>query len=355
MTSADSGRTADSLVDGFDVSLVDAWLRTVTDVDGAIEWARLPGGHSNLTYELRDVAGREFVIRRPPLGHLPAKAHDMRREYRIVKALWSTAVPVPEPLAYCDDRAIAETHFHLMRKVGGRALHSGAVAASWLDEPARRRAGESFIDALAALHAIEPADIGLADLGRPDGYVERQLRAWYRSWTTTIPLAQWDDPRIHALHELLATSIPEQGPARLVHGDYGPHNSLFDRSGRVLAVLDWELAALGDPLADLAYAINAWMEPGDAPGHPGDPPTALPGFPSRAELVERYAALTGADLANLAYFRVLSSWKTACIVHGVYARYVSGQKSAAGVDLEAVRARGEAAIDAAEALAADLP
>jgi aminoglycoside phosphotransferase (APT) family kinase protein len=336
-----------SAVAGFDVPTIDAWLQTVTDVTPPVTWARLPGGHSNLTYLLRDAGGQELVIRRPPRGELLPKAHDMWREYRIIKGLWPTAVPVAEPIAYCDDRAIAETHFYVMRKAEGRALYTGASVRDWLDEPARRHAGETFIDVLAALHTIDPERVGLGDLARHDGYVARQIRTWYGSWTASVEYAGFDDPRVHELHELLSASVPEQGPARVVHGDFGPHNSLFSRSGDIEAVLDWELASLGDPLADFAYSLNAWTEVGDEGVYGSDPPTSLPGFPTRAELAARYAALTGADLSNLGYYRAFNSWKTACIVHGVYARYQAGQKSTEGVDLDGLRSRVFLAIDAA--------
>ncbi len=336
---------------GFDVPTIERWLAGVTDVQLPIEWSRLPGGHSNLTYLLRDVRGRELVIRRPPQGQLLPKAHDMWREYQIIDGLWPTAVPVAEPIAYCDDRDIAETHFYVMGKVAGEALYSGETVASFLTEAARRRAGESFIDVLAALHALDPADVGLNELGRHDGYVARQLRTWYGSWTASIEYAAHDDPRTHTLHDMLVSRIPEQGPARVVHGDYGPHNCLFTADGDVAAVLDWEIATLGDPLADFAYSVNAWVEPGDAGVYGADPPTALPGFPSRAELIDRYAAATGADVSNLAYYRTFNSWKTACILHGVYARYRAGQKSTEGVDVDALFSRIGASLDAAEAMA----
>ena len=341
-------------VAGFDVPTIDAWLPTVADVTPPITWERLSGGHSNLTYLLRDADGQELVIRRPPQGELLPKAHDMWREYRIIKGLWQTPVPVAEPIVYCDDRAVAEAHFYVMRKVEGRALYTGASVRDWLDEPARRHAGETFIDVLAALHSIDPEHVGLGDLGRHDGYVARQLRTWYGSWTASVEFAGFDDQRVHELHERLSSSIPEQGPARVVHGDFGPHNSLFSRAGDIEAVLDWELASLGDPLADFAYSLNAWTEAGDEGVYGTDPPTALPGFPTREELAGRYAAATGADLSNLAYYRAFNSWKTACIVHGVYARYQAGQKSTEGVDLEGLRSRIFVALDAAAAFAREL-
>lgn len=324
---------------GFDADVVARWLPTVTAVTPPLRWTRLPGGHSNLTYVVADATGRELVIRRPPQGTLLPKAHDMWREYRIIEALWPTAVPVPEPIAYCDDRAVADVHFYVMGKAEGAALYTGAAVEAWLPEPARRHAGESFVDVLAALHSIEPDAVGLADLGRPDGYVARQLRTWYGSWTASIEPAGIDDPRIHELHAELVRGVPEQGPGRVVHGDYGPHNSLFSPAGDVTAVLDWEIATLGDPRADFAYSLNAWIEPGEEVVAGMDPATALPGFPGRDELAARYAAATGADLSALPYYRAFNYFKTACILHGVYARYRAGQKSSEGVDLDLLRRR----------------
>lgn len=339
---------------GFDVEVIDAWLPTVSDVTPPVEWERLPGGHSNLTYLLRDAVGRELVIRRPPQGELLPKAHDMWREYRIIDGLWPTAVPVAEPITYVDDRELCDVHFYVMGKVEGVALYTAEEVAGWLDEPARQRAAESFIDTLAALHAIDPADVGLAELGRPDAYVARQLKTWYGSWNASIEAARHDEARLHELHDLLVSRMPEQGPGRVVHGDFGPHNCLFSADGQVTGVLDWEIATLGDPLADMAYSINAWVEPGDPGVYGADPPTALPGFPSRDDLIARYAAATGADLSNLAYYRAFNSFKTACILHGVYARYMAGQKSTEGVDLPVLFARIGLSLDNAVAMAAEI-
>lgn len=347
--------TSSTGVVGFDVPTIDKWLTTVTDVEGPITWNRLAGGHSNLTYLLADATGRQLVIRRPPQGELLPKAHDMWREYRIIEALWPTPVPVAEPIAYCDDRAIAETHFYVMGKAEGEALYSGAVVREWLEEPARARAGEAFVETLSALHSIEPAAVGLDELGRHEGYVARQLKTWYGSWKAQVPHARHDDPRIHELHDLLSARIPEQGPARVVHGDFGPHNALFSRTGEINAVLDWEIATLGDPLADFAYSINAWVEPGEDSVYGQNPPTAEPGFPSRQHLIDRYAAATGADMSQLSYYRAFNYWKLACILHGVYARYMAGQKSTEGVDLPALFSRIDHGTTSAMTHAGQLP
>ena len=201
---------------------------------------------------------------------------------------------------------------------------------------------------LAAIHAIEPADVGLGDLGRPDGYVARQLTTWYGSWTASTEAADYDDARVHELHTLLMEHLPEQGPPRIVHGDYGVHNSMVGDDGEIVAVLDWEIATLGDPLADFAYALNAWAEASDPVAVRHDAATALPGFATRAELTHFYAERTGRDLSNLAYYRSFNSLKTACIIHGVYARYLRGQKSTEGVDLQALHDRIGASIELAE-------
>jgi aminoglycoside phosphotransferase (APT) family kinase protein len=338
---------------GFDVSLVEPWLAAHTRVVPPCRWTRLTGGHSNLTYLLADSNGAEFVIRRPPQGDLLPKAHDMFREYRIIEALHPVGIPVAEPVGYCDDRAVCDRHFYVMAKVGGSALYNGTDTAQHLDLAARGRVGESFMSVLASIHSVDPADVGLGELGRPDGYVGRQLRTWYGSWTASAEAADYDDPRVHELHEWLLDKMPEQGPGRVVHGDYGVHNSMVSSDGKIVAILDWEIATLGDPLADFAYALNAWAEPTDPHAALGDAATAIEGFSSRDELTSFYADKTGADLSNLPYYRSFNSFKTACIIHGVYARYVRGQKSTEGVDLQGLYDRIGASIELSAAHAAD--
>ena len=206
----------------------------------------------------------------------------------------------------------------------------------------------SFIDVLADLHSLDPDELGLGDLGKKENYVGRQLKTWYRSWTASIEPAQYDDPRAHELQRYFLEHMPDQGPAKVVHGDYGLHNCLIGADGTVAAVVDWEISTLGDPLADLAYALNQWSEPGDPVlAGPGGP-TSLPGFPSRAYLADRYAARTGRDLTMLDFYVGFNRWKTAAIVHGVYARYMEGKKSTEGVDVETLRLRIGLALDSAE-------
>jgi aminoglycoside phosphotransferase (APT) family kinase protein len=320
-----------------------------------LTWTRLEGGHSNLTYSVVDQQGRQAVIRRPPMGELLPKAHDMAREWALISALGPTPVPVPEALGFCDDTTVTGARFYLMGHVAGHPLYSADDVQRWLPEPLRQTLAHSFIDVLADLHAIEPDAVGLSDLGKKDDYIGRQLKTWYRSWNASIAGARLDDPRAHALQQYFLDHLPEQGPARIVHGDYGLHNTLIGADGHIAAVVDWEISTLGDPLADLAYALNQWAEPGDPAPVRGMPPTRLPGFGTRQALADRYAARTGRDLSRLDFYIGFNRWKSAAIVHGVYARYLEGKKSTVGVDLDGLKraidqslAQAEAAVDRLE-------
>ena len=192
---------------------------------------------------------------------------------------------------------------------------------------------------LADLHAVDPDAVGLGDLGKRDSYVGRQLKTWYQSWMASIAPAEYDDPRAHSLQKFFLDNLPDQGPARVVHGDYGLHNCLTGPEHTIAAVVDWEISTLGDPLADLAYALNTWSDPEQGFPVIAGSATDVPGFPLRRDLVARYAGRTGRDLSLLDYYAGFNRWKTAAIVHGVYARYREGKKSAEGVDLDNLRRR----------------
>ncbi|GGC62495.1 phosphotransferase family protein [Chelatococcus reniformis] len=332
---AESGATP-----GFDTQAVAAWLaRQATELEPPLAWTRLPGGHSNLSYMIEDGNGRKAVIRRPPLGELLPKAHDMGREWKLITALGPTPVPVPRALAFCDDKAVTGAHFYVMSHVDGRPLYTAEDTERLVPEDQRVKLAHSFIDVLADLHALDPDALGLGDLGKRDSYVGRQLKTWYQSWTASIAPAKYDDPRAHTLQKFFLDNLPDQGPARVVHGDYGLHNCLTGPEHTIAAVVDWEISTLGDPLADLAYALNTWPDP--ERGFPviPDSATAVTGFPLRRDLAARYAERTGRDLSLLDYYAGFNRWKTAAIVHGVYARYMEGKKSAEGVDLDLLRSR----------------
>ena len=323
---------------GIDVAEVTAWLAANVGSSPPLSFTRLAGGHSNLTYRVVDATGATVTLRRPPLGHLLPTAHDMGREHRLISALHPTPVPVARPLGHCQDATVTGAPFYVMEFVEGVVLHTSEIARQALDEGQRRAAGESFIDVLADLHDVDPEAVGLGDLGRHDGYIARQLKRWYAQWQQSKTR---ELPAVDEVHDLLAANIPPQGPARVVHGDFRLGNCITDATtGTVLAVLDWEIATLGDPLADLGYVLATWTEP-DEPGPPVNVPTQVPGFPTRAEVEERYAARSGRDLAGIDFYVSFSAWKSACINEGVYARYLGGALDTTGVDLDGMRATVE--------------
>ena len=324
--------------EGYDQAAVEAWIdENVEGVTPPLVWTRLLGGHSNLTYRIDDAEGRAAVIRRPPQGQLLPKAHDMSREWSLISALGPTPVPVPAAIAFCENPDVTGAWFYIMGLVDGRPLYSAEDTQEWVPEESRSKLAHAFFDVLADLHAVDPDEVGLGELGKRDSYVGRQLKTWYRSWTASMEPAKFDDPRAHQLQAYFLDNLPDQGPARVVHGDYGLHNCLVGADSAVAAVVDWEISTLGDPLADLAYALNIFPEAGAAPT--GQGATGVPGFPSREELAAHYAERTGRDLSKLDYYIGFNRWKSAAILHGVYARYMEGKKSTAGIDLDEMRGR----------------
>lgn len=330
--------TATSPISGYDIPSVEAWLKYhVPHLTHPLRWTKLEGGHSNLTYLLEDARGQKAVIRRPPLGELLPKAHDMAREWAVISALSKTKVPVPKAFGFCDDVAITGARFYVMGHIDGRPLYNAADTERLVPQDKRMRLAHSFIEVLADLHAIDPDEAGLTDLGKKDDYIGRQLKTWYRSWMASVEPAKLDDARAHELQKYFLENTPAQGPARIVHGDYGLHNCLVGADCTIAAVVDWEISTLGDPLADLAYALNPWPDPTDATPPLPEAALAPKGFPPRSELATRYAERTGRDLSKLDFYIGFNRWKTAAILHGVYARYMEGKKSTEGVDLEGLR------------------
>ena len=334
---------------GYDIPAVETWIKD----NGAtlippFEWEKLEGGHSNLTYRLKDSNGKLAVIRRPPLGELLPKAHDMGREWQIISALGPTKVPVAPALGFCEGPEVTGAHFYVMGHVDGMALYTNKDTEQWIAPENRCNLGESFIDVLAELHSLDPDEIGLGDLGKKENYIGRQLKTWYRSWMASTQAADYDDERLHEMQNFLADNIPEQGPARVVHGDYGLHNCLFTPLGHVAAVLDWEISTLGDPLADLAYALNQWILPDDENPVKADAASVVDGMLTREQLAARYANATGRDLSGLNYYIGFNWLKSAMIIHGVYARYKEGKKSTEGVDMVDLRDRITRNINEAE-------
>ena len=204
--------------EGYDVPAVEAWIRDRIDgVCTPLKWTRLLGGHSNLTYRVDSQNGLSAVIRRPPRGELLPKAHDMGREWAVITALAPTAVPVPQGYAFCEGPDVTGAWFYLMELIDGHPLYNLEDTNEWVPQSKREQLACSFIDILADLHALDPDEIGLGDLGKKEGYVARQVRTWYRSWMSSIEAAQYDDDRAHELQRFFIDNMPEQGKARLVH------------------------------------------------------------------------------------------------------------------------------------------
>jgi aminoglycoside phosphotransferase (APT) family kinase protein len=303
---------------GIDEQPVGAWLSE--HVPGAVPPFRydlIVGGRSNLTYCVTDGNGRRFVLRRPPLGSLLATAHDVAREYRIAAALAPTPVPVPPALALCEDPAVNGAPFAVTGFVDGTVLDTPEKAAP-LDEAARHAAAFHLIDVLADLHSVDLDAVGLADLSRHESYIERQVRRWAKQWagskTRELPL-------IDEIEERLRRDIPPQDGAMLVHGDYRFGNCITDiAEHRIVAVLDWELCTLGDPMADLGHLGIYWHDPARPLGLANDP-TSGGGFPPFGDLLARYAARTGRDTGRIEYYRAFAAWRLAVIAEGVASRH----------------------------------
>ena len=245
----------------------------------------------------------------------------MGREFRIIDALRRTVVPVAPALGFCDDPAINTVPFYVMEFVDGLVIRDRESAERHLEPGARRRASESIVDTMAAIHAVTPADVGLADLGRHEGYIARQLKRWYGQWNQQKTR---DLPSVDRVHDELLARIPDQGPATLVHGDYRLDNCMVDPSGNVVAVLDWEICTLGDPMADLGLLMVYWTGPGDDLSAWTGQACTAPGFLDRRDMAARYAEVSGRDISQLDFYTAFAYWKLVCILEGVYARYLGG-------------------------------
>lgn len=309
-------------VEGVQVEQVTRWFED--HVDGVVpplEFSLIAGGHSNLTFKVTDAAGRALVLRRPPLHHVLPTAHDMTREHKIISALGPTPVPVAPAMGLCTDEAVNGTPFYVMDFVEGHVLRTPDIAAAVFDEAQRRVAGESLVDVLAEIHAVDVDAVGLGDLGRREGYIERQLKRW---WSQFEQSKTRELPVLEDVYRVLKSRVPDQSGATIVHGDYRLDNTMLGDDGRVAAVLDWEICTLGDPLADVGLLMVYWSEANDQIESLPSSPTVLPGFPNRKEVADRYTERSGRDLSGLDFYVAFGYWKLACIIEGVYARYVGG-------------------------------
>ncbi len=278
-------------------------------------------GRSNLTYRL-DGDGQSWVLRRPPLSHVQPTAHDMSREYRVLSAIKDTAVPAPRPLAFCGDPEVIGAPFYVMTYVKGFVPANPKEVAQRYDEAQRRRMGEQLVDVLATLHALRPDEIGLGDFGRPQGYLARQVKRFTEQWQR---IRFRDIPELDELCRRLNQITMEESDHAIVHGDYRLDNAIVDEEGNIIAVLDWEMATLGDPLADVGMLRMYWARGVDQElSVAGVTVTSLPGFPTWDEVAQRYAEKSGRDLSQLDYYVVLGHFKLAVILENMYARYLGG-------------------------------
>jgi aminoglycoside phosphotransferase (APT) family kinase protein len=333
-----------------DLTRLEPYLRArLPGAEGPLTVAQFHGGKANLTYLLRfgsgqsreralplDGAGlgggaREFVLRRPPLGPIPPGAHDMRREHRVLSGLSRLYPLAPQSLLLCEDESIIGAVFIVEERRVGFVIRDG-IPVEFAGQPElNRRIGLALVDALADLHLVDPAAAGLADLGRVEGYLERQLAGWSRRWEASLggPEEEASRSAMAPVLDWLARLLPAGRAGALLHNDYRLDNCLLDPAdpARIAAVLDWDMCTQGDPLADLGYLLNYWVEPGDDPEWRAiaSMPTWRGGFPSRAEAIARYAARTGSDVGDVLWYQVFAAFKLAVIIQQIYIRYVRGQ------------------------------
>ncbi|MGP4001465.1 phosphotransferase family protein [Streptomyces sp. 8N706] len=295
-------------------------------VHGPLDAELIEGGRSNLTYRVTDGTSR-WVVRRPPLGHVLATAHDMNREHRVIKALHPTAVPVPAPVLHCEDESVIGSPFYVMEFVEGTPYRSEAQLAP-LGPERTRDVILGLVDTLVELHSVDPAAAGLGDFGRPEGFLERQLRRWGKQLDAS---RNRDLAGIDELHAGLGKALPKSPAATVVHGDYRLDNVLIGTDDRIKAILDWEMSTLGDPLTDLGL-LTMYSEPLHVADSPVSTTAGAPGHPKPAELIERYAAGSGRDVSAVSWYTAFAWFKLAVILEGIHYRYTLGQTVGAGFD-----------------------
>ena len=308
-----------------DLQRLEDWLQPHLPAQGSLSVEQFPSGHSNLTYLIK-VGDQDFVLRRPPFGNQVKSAHDMGREYRVLSKLCEVYAPAPRPYVFCEDKDIIGDEFYVMERRQGLVLRKNNTPDELASNPdAMKRLGLSLFDNLATLHTLDFEAAGLGNLGRPDGYTERQVTGWNKRYQK----ARTDDwPEVEQLGQWLMENIPQDVAPGLVHNDYKYDNVMLsaDDLTTIVAVFDWEMATIGNPLMDLGTALSYWVQADDAEdirklvfG-----PTMLPGSPTRQELAERYAEVTGANLPDMLYYYCFGLFKLAGILQQIYARFARG-------------------------------
>jgi aminoglycoside phosphotransferase (APT) family kinase protein len=299
------------------------------DGSAQVEATLLAGGRSNISYKLTDASGSSWVLRRPPLGHIMPSAHDMGREFRVLSGLNSVSYPTPATRGYCEDESVIGAKFMMMDFVDGRVIESAQTASS-LSATQAGEISQELVDTLARLHAVDPATAGLDQLGKPTGYLQRQVKRWGEQWQITKTR---ELPEIEALHAWLETAIakvPESLPTSIVHGDYRIDNVILaSNKSKIVAVLDWEMSTLGDPISDLAISLVYWSQTTDTLRKKipvAEDVTSGPGFWSRQQVLDRYVSQTGLDISHLDECVALACFKLAVIMESIHHRNLSGQQ-----------------------------
>ena len=325
-----------TIVEGADPAAVGPYLATEF---GDETWHEcsvelIAGGRSNLTY-LVTAGDKELVLRRPPLGHVLPTAHDMSREFTVISALRDTDVPVPEAIHLCTDESVVGAPFYVMERKRGHIVRSQFPPGYAESESDKRRAGEGLVDTLVKLHAVDWAAVGLGEFGHPDGFMARQLRRWKQQWerSMTRELPMMDD-----LITRLEQELPDSPAPTIVHGDFRLDNAIldYDDPGTITAVLDWEMSTIGDPLADVGLMLVYWPQQDDAAEFRDSfgaiTATAAPGFPTRDDVLERYARQSGRDVSQVYFYWAFGFFKLAVILEGIHARFLQGKTLGEGFE-----------------------
>ena len=326
-----------AVAEGADPNIVGPYLAQHLGDDswGNCNVELISGGRSNLTYLVTSSKGEEVVLRRPPLGHVLPTAHDMAREFTVISGLQGTDVPVPKALHLCTDTEVLGVAFYVMERVKGHIVRT-EFPAGYAETPEdKRRVGEALVSTLVKLHSVDYETVGLGEFGHPEGFMARQIRRWKQQWekSVTRPLPMMDD-----LIAKLEEDLPESPAPTIVHGDFRLDNTILDENDptRVLAVLDWEMSTLGDPLADLGLMLVYWPQADDMAEFRDSfgaiTATAAPGFPSRADVIEQYARESGRDVSSVYYYWAFGFFKLAVILEGIQARYLQGKTLGEGFD-----------------------
>ncbi len=341
MSSTDVPANADTspVADQQDWSNLEAWLRRqVPDLDGPMTVSQFTGGHANLTYCV-SVGDAELVVRRPPFGEIAPGAHDMSREFRVLDRLGPVFDRVPRALAFCDDTSVIGAPFLVVERRRGVVVRDVIPADLACVPDAARKISLALVDALAELHAIDPHDVGLERLGRPDGFVDRQLAGWHDRWhrsgdfstgagSTLFGSVLLDSVLFDSVHERLVATRPSSARVSILHNDFKLDNAMFSpgHPERVSSIFDWDMATLGDPLIDLGTLLGYWKQPSDTVDRAPTIALDMAGFPTRNELVQRYAA-AGNDVGHIQWYEAFASWKHAVVLKQLHQRFVAGDST----------------------------